>query len=268
MDDSIFEQIQDSAKYLCLDLCTQEMAQFAMEQQMNDASIQAIADTLSYLKQKKSESIVSTLMRLSRLPLKEPKTFEGFDFSQLHGKQVETLTNLSSLSALYAHKNLAFIGPQGVGKTHLAMAYGRQCCQLGLKAYFLKATELNQKLTDARKYGRESSVINGLVKPSCLIVDEVGRCVFDKENTRMFFDVIDRRYNKDGPNTMIFTSNKSPDKWGEFFNEDSSLLCALDRIFDDATVFVIKGNSYRGRNCETIAISAGELSALPKPKNQ
>lgn len=268
MDDSIFEQIQDSAKYLCLDLCTQEMAQFAMEQQMNDASIQAIADTLSYLKQKKSESIVSTLMRLSRLPLKEPKTFEGFDFSQLHGKQVETLTNLSSLSALYAHKNLAFIGPQGVGKTHLAMAYGRQCCQLGLKAYFLKATELNQKLTDARKYGRESSVINGLVKPSCLIVDEVGRCVFDKENTRMFFDVIDRRYNKDGPNTMIFTSNKSPDKWGEFFNEDSSLLCALDRIFDDATVFVIKGNSYRGRNCETIAISAGELSALPKSKNQ
>ena len=73
----------------------------------------------------------------------------------------------------------------------------------------------------------------------------------------MFFDVIDRRYNKDGPNTMIFTSNKSPDKWGEFFNEDSSLLCALDRIFDDATVFVIKGNSYRGRNCETRHIKSG-----------
>ena len=66
---------------------------------------------------------------------------------------------------------------------------------------------------------------------------------------------------------MIFTSNKGPDKWGEFFNEDSSLLCALDRIFDDATVFMIKGNSYRGRNCETIALSAGEPSVLPKQKN-
>lgn len=215
----------------------------------------------------KAESIVSTLLRLSRLPLKEPKTFEGFDFNQLHGKQADALKNLPSLSALYAHKNLAFIGPQGVGKTHLAMAYGRQCCQLGLKAYFLKATELNQRLTDARKYGRESSTINDLVKPSCLIIDEVGRCVFDKENTRMFFDIIDRRYNKEGPNTMIFTSNKGPDKWGGFFNEDSSLLCALDRIFDDATVFMIKGNSYRGRNCETIALSAGEPSALPKSKN-
>lgn len=66
------------------------------------------------------------------------------------------------------------------------MHNGRQCCQLGLKTYFLKATELNQRLTDARKYGRESSTINGLVKPSCLIIDEVGRCVFDKENNIIY----------------------------------------------------------------------------------
>ncbi|MFV0466766.1 MAG: ATP-binding protein [Lachnospiraceae bacterium] len=267
MNNSYFEQIHESSKYLSLDFCGQEMAQFALEHEMSEDNIRAIAETLIYLKQKKCESIVSTMLRLSRLPLKEPKTFEGFDYEQLHGNQVEKLKNLSTLSALYAHKNLAFIGPQGVGKTHLAMAYGRQCCQNGMKAYFLKATELNQRLTDARKYGRESSTINGLVKPSCLIIDEVGRCTFDKENTRMFFDVIDRRYNKEGPNTMIFTSNKSPDKWSDFFSEDSSLLCALDRIFDDATVFMIKGNSYRGRNCETIAISAGEPSALPKTKD-
>ena len=96
-----------------------------------------------------------------------------------------------------------------------------------------------------------------------LIIDEVGRCVFDKDNTRMFFDVIDRRYSKDGPNNMIFTSNKSPDKWDEYFSEDSSLLCALDRIFDDALVFMIKGKSYRGSKCETISITAGELASLP-----
>ena len=175
---------------------------------------------------------------------------------------MDTLKNLSSLSTLYAHKNLAFIGPQGVGKTHLAMAYGRLCFENEYKSYFLKATELNQKFTDARRQGRESAIINALVNPACLIIDEVGRCVFDKENTRMFFDVIDRRYSKDGPNNMIFTSNKSPDKWGEYFGEDSSLLCALDRIFDDAMVFMIKGNSYRGSKCETVAITAGELSPL------
>ena len=266
MSESLFSQIQDSAKYLNLDLCGQEIAMLSLEKGLDDAAIQAVATVFEYLREKKSETIVSTLLRMSRLPLKEPKTFENFDFAHLHGKQSDTLKLLPSLSALYAQRNLAFIGPQGVGKTHLAMAYGRSCCLKGMKTYFLKATELNQRLTDARKYGRESSVVNGMVKPSCLIVDEVGRCVFDKENTRMFFDIIDRRYNKEGPNTMIFTSNKTPDKWGEFFSEDSSLLCALDRIFDDATVFMIKGNSYRGKKCETIALSAGEPSALPKSK--
>lgn len=264
MNDSLFDQIQASAKYLGIDFSAQEAAQLAVEKEFEDGQMDAIASVFSYLKGKKSDQIVATQLRMSRLPLKEQKTFENFNFSVLHGKQMDALRALPSLSALYAHKNLAFIGPQGVGKTHLAMAYGRECCLRGMKVYFLKATELNQKFTDARKYGRESSVINGLVKPSCLIVDEVGRSVFDKENTRMFFDVIDRRYNKEGPNTMIFTSNKSPDKWGEFFSEDSSLLCSLDRIFDVATVFVIKGNSYRGKQCETIALSAGEPIRVTK----
>ena len=146
------------------------------------------------------------------------------------------------------------------------MAYGRECCNRGLKTYFLKATELNQKLMDAIKYGREGSTINGLVKPSCLIIDEIGRCVFNRECTRMFFDMVDRRYNKDGPNTMIFTSNRTPDKWGEFFDEDSSLLCALDRIFDDATVFMMKGESYRGKKLETVAIETGRQRAGNKLK--
>lgn len=266
MSNSVFEQIHTYAKYLGLDLDASEIAQVSASQNFSDAQLHAIESIFSYLRDKKEENIVATLLRMSRLPTKEPKTFENFDFSQLHGKQTEAIKNFPTLSALYSHTNLAFIGPQGVGKTHLAMAYGRACCEKGMKAYFLKATELNQKLTEARKRGSESSCINGLVKPSCLIIDEIGRCVFDKENTRMFFDVIDRRYNKEGPNTLIITSNKSPDKWGEYFNEDSTLLCSLDRIFDAAIVFMIKGNSYRGKHCETIALSAGVPLPTPSAK--
>ena len=181
MNESFFEQIQNSAEFLNLDLSAQEMAQLSMQYAMDAETVHAVAEVFAYLKDKRSTSIIATLLRLSRLPLKEPKTFESFDFTQLHGKNVDALKLLPSLSAVYAHKNLAFIGPQGVGKTHLAMAYGRECCNRGLKTYFMKATELNQKLTDARKYGRESSTIAGLVKPSCLVIDEVGRCVFDKE---------------------------------------------------------------------------------------
>ena len=243
MNRSIFEKIQESAKILNIDLYAAELAGYTMEQEFSREMLEAIEKVFSHLRKKKEESIVTTLLRMSRLPLKEPKTFEGFDFNHVHGKNIDALRNLPTLSALYAHRNLAFIGPQGVGKTHLAMAYGRECCKRGMKTYFLKATELNQRMSDARRFGREGNMILSLVKPTCLIIDEVGR------------------YNKDGPNTMIFTSNKSPDKWDEFFSEDSSLLCALDRIFDDAMVFMMKGASYRGRKLETIAIETGSRRA-------
>ncbi len=264
MNDSIYEQIQSDAKYLKVDLTAQEIATLAEDTKMSPESIEAVSEVFSYLKKKQYDKNTSTLLRLSRLPLKEPKTFANFDFSQLHGKDTEELKNLPALSALYAHRNLAFIGPQGVGKTHLAMAYGRECCMQGMKTNFLKATELNQKLTDTRKYGRENAAVISLVKPSCLIIDEVGRCTFDKENTLLFFDVIDRQYNKEDPNTMIFTSNMSPNKWNEFFCDDSSLLCSLDRIFDVATVFMIKGNSYRSKKCDTIALTTGDPISLSK----
>ena len=264
MDVNIYNEIQSITSYLKLSITSQEVAQFCSDEAFNDEQIQAIADFLNHMKDLRHTHLVEMLKTMSRIPSREPKTFENFDFSQIRGKDMTALQELPTLAALYGHRNLAFIGPQGVGKTHLAMAFGRACCEKGYKTYFLKATELNQKLLDARKYGREKSTINGLVKPSCLIIDEIGRCVFDKVNTRMFFDIIDRRYNKEGPNTLILTSNLMPGKWGEFFSEDSSLLCSLDRIFDIATVFTIKGQTYRGKQCNTITLAAGRPSALPK----
>lgn len=264
MNESVYEKIGEAAGYLKLDLKPEDVAALAAEENWTEEHLQNVASFMAVLRDQKEQKTVQALLRMSRLPLKEPKTFRSFDFSQIHGRESEILQSLSTLAPLYSRRNLAFIGPQGVGKTHLAMAFGRACCEKGYKTYFLKASELNQKLTDAVKYGHESSTINGLVKPSCLIIDEIGRCEFNKTNTRMFFDVIDRRYNKEGPNTLILTSNLQPSRWGEFFGEDSSLLCSMDRIFDKATVFNIKGQSYRGKELQTVTLAAGQPSALPK----
>ena len=164
------------------------------------------------------------------------------------------------LDLVYAHRNLAFIGPPGTGKTHLAQAFGYECCQQGLKTYFIKMSELRDRFTAARRNGKEASCLNGLVRPACLIIDEVGHCEFDKENTRLFFDMVDRRYNRQGCNNIIFTSNKNPALWKENFNEDDDLLCALDRIFDDATVFNIRGESYRGKMLERISLTTSKVN--------
>ena len=122
-------------------------------------------------------------------------------------------------------------------------------------------SELRDKFINARKSDKTAAVLNGLVRPSCLIIDEVGHCVFDKENTRLFFDLMDRRYNKEGSFTVVFTSNKMPSMWKDNFEDDDSLLCSLDRIFDDAIVFNLKGQSYRGKNLENITLQTSMVSS-------
>ena len=259
MAETPFAHIDDYCNALKLDFSSEEFAAICEQNSFTPETIAAVELVFEYLKKKKTEITINTLLKLSRLPLKVPKTFENFDFSVIRGRDLDKLKGLPSLASIYAHKNLAFIGPAGTGKTHLAQAFGYACCQNGLKTYFIKMTELRDKFTAARRGGNEASALNALIRPSCLIIDEVGHCEFDKENTRLFFDMIDRRYNKDGAFNIVFTSNKNPSLWRSNFSEDDALLCALDRIFDDAIVFNIKGDSYRGKRLETVSLQAGRV---------
>ena len=257
---STYENIAESCKTLKIDLSASEVAMYAETHTLSQDQLTAIERLFAALEEKKQQTTIDTLLRLSRLPVKAPKTFDNFDFSRIQGKDAPSVRSLSTLSEIHAGKNIAFIGPPGVGKTHLAEAYGRACCMQGIKAYFLKATELNEKFLYARKYGKEAQLINFLIKPGCLMIDEIGRCAFDRESTSIFFDMIDRRYEKEGSNCMIFTSNKQPNDWNEFFRCDDDLKAALDRLFDNAKVITIKGESYRGRKREILAVEAGRSS--------
>ena len=163
MNDSIFETVEKSSQVLRLDFSSIEFAKLAEEQELTEAQIQAVAMVFEHLQQKKIETTIHTLLKMSRLPLKDPKTFENFDFSVIKGRDAAKLKTLPSLSAIYAHRNLAFIGPAGTGKTHLAQAFGYECCQRGIKTYFIKMSELRDKFTAARRAGKEASILNGLV---------------------------------------------------------------------------------------------------------
>ncbi|MBQ9058158.1 MAG: ATP-binding protein [Atopobiaceae bacterium] len=253
---ALYTHISERGASFGVEMSAEELAELAVRLDMGKDELMALEAIFTYLADKHHEQVIETLLKMSRLPQKVPKTFEDFDFERIRGRDAMALRKLPALSNLHARKNLAFIGPGGIGKTHLAQAYGRACCLEGYKAYYLKATELRDKLKKAADSGSTSRMVASLVKPSCLIIDEVGRCTFDKPCTDLFFDIVDRRYEKDCANTMILTSNTPTNNWDEFFTGDDTLLCTLDRLFDRASVFMMKGASFRGAELEIFSVES------------
>jgi len=130
MNDSIFEVVEKSSQTLKLDFSSAEFARLAEDKELTEAQIRAVGMVFEHLQRKKIETTIHTLLKMSRLPLKDPKTFDNFDFDLIKGRDAAKLKTLPSLSAIYAHRNLAFIGPAGTGKTHLAQAFGYECSYL------------------------------------------------------------------------------------------------------------------------------------------
>lgn len=119
---SPYELASDAASRLGIAVGAEELATLASDLDLGDGEMAAVAATFSYLAEKRRLASIETLLRLSRLPRREPKTFEGFDFSRIRGRDAAALGKLPSLADLYAHRNVAFVGPGGIGKTHLALS--------------------------------------------------------------------------------------------------------------------------------------------------
>lgn len=141
---SPYELASDAASRLGIAVGAEELATLASDLDLGDGEMAAVAATFSYLAEKRRLASIETLLRLSRLPRREPKTFEGFDFSRIQGRDAAALGKLPSLADLYAHRNVAFVGPGGIGKTHLAQAYGRECCMLIPSMYFSPIAQTNR----------------------------------------------------------------------------------------------------------------------------
>ena len=140
MTESFGGIIDQCCSVLKLDFSSAELAQLTLEKSFSQDTLNGMVVLFEYLREKKEQTTIQTILRMSRLPQKVPKTFENFDFSVLRGKSLtdlEKLQSIRTLAPVYAHRNLAFIGPAGTGKTHLAQAFGYECCKRGLKTYFI-----------------------------------------------------------------------------------------------------------------------------------
>lgn len=182
-------------------------------------------------------------LRLSKLP--HHKTLDDYDFSFQPELDPRKVKDLATLSFVEAKANAALLGPPGVGKTHLAVALAVAACRAGFSIYFTTLDDMVRQLKSAEAAGRLTSKLRSYLRPSVLVVDEVGYQPLERAEANLVFQVISKRYEK---GSIILTSNKTFSEWGQVFGDEVLATAILDRLLHHCDVIAINGPSYRLKN--------------------
>ena len=137
---------------------------------------------------------------------------------------------------------MIFLGPPGVGKTHLSVALAEAAIRAALGAYFITAHDLATDLGRAYREGRLDRRMRIYLAPKVLVIDEVGYLPLDDLGTTIFFQLVSARYER---SSIILTSNKSYGDWGSIFGDPIIATAILDRLLHHSTTINIRGESYR-----------------------
>jgi DNA replication protein DnaC len=174
--------------------------------------------------------------------LERTKELSNFDFSYQQELDSKMINELASCRFIKEKKNIVFMGKPGVGKTHLANALGLEALKLGHTVLFVHANALMERLLSARADGTYPQLMNQYINTELLILDEIGFQRIDTENVNDFFEIVRRRYEH---SSMILTTNRNFEDWGEVFGDAVLASAIIDRILHHAVVIRITGDSYR-----------------------
>lgn len=211
----------------------------ASAQQQSKSYLDFLDEILEEEVAHKEQRRVETTLKISGLPF--VKTIDEFDFLFQPKLDKQLVMGLFDLSFIERKENVIFLGPPGVGKTHLAVALAIKACRAGITIYFTTMADLIAKLKQDRD-GNSAGRGRSYFKSALVIVDEVGYTPVSREEGNLFFRFISQRYEK---TSTIITSNKAFGDWAELFCDSVIVTAILDRLLHHSAVVNIKGNSYR-----------------------
>lgn len=188
----------------------------------------------------KAENAARSMVKAGAFP--HHKGLDDFDFTFQPNINRQEIAEYNTLRFLEETENLVFLGPSGVGKTHLAVSIGITAAKKRISTYFIKCHDLLQQLKKAQAENRLNDRLKHFSKYRLLIIDELGYLPINKEDSNLFFQLTDRRYEK---KSTILTTNINFSEWDSIFYDAVVANAILDRILHHSHVVTISGRSYR-----------------------
>lgn len=179
----------------------------------------------------------------------EYKTLAEYDIKEQQSLSQRQLNQLKELTWLEQGYNIVLLGPPGLGKTHLAIGLGIHAINQGYKVMFAPMNDLVHWFKTAEITRTSSTKIKRILKADLVIIDDLMFMAMEKSEANLFFQLINKLY---GQTSIIITSNKGPEDWGELLGDPAIATAILDRIVHKCEIINLQGDSYRLKHRESI----------------